>query len=178
MRARSSGILLAAGAMCAAVLIGKQERKDTVQVMPSVDLPRYMGTWYEIARLPAWFQRNCSSNTTAGYSLRPDGRVTVLNQCRMKDGSLKSAQGIARIANKKGPNSKLKVRFFGPFQGDYWILDLDPEYRWAVVGDPHRRYLWVLSRQPQLSAEIFAAIVERAAGQGYDVTRLIMTKQV
>ncbi|HEX8712451.1 MAG TPA: lipocalin family protein [Terracidiphilus sp.] len=177
IRARTSGILLAAGTICAAVMIGKWGRRDAVQVVPSVDLFRYMGTWYEIAHLPAWFQRSCSSNTTASYGLRPDGKVTVLNQCRTRDGKLKSAKGIARVASKKGPNTKLKVSFFGPFAGDYWIIDLDPEYQWAVVGDPHRRYLWILSRQPRLDPETYARVVERAKTQGFDVSRLMRTQQ-
>ena len=147
-----------------------------VQVVPPVDLARYMGKWYEIAHLPAWFQRDCVADTTASYTLRSNGKITVLNECRKANGRLKSAKGIARVASKKGPNTKLKVSFFWPFHGDYWIIDLDPEYRWAVVGDPRRKYLWVLSRQTQLEPVLYARIIGRAKEQGYDVGRLLMTK--
>ena len=135
-----------------------------------------MGKWYEIAHLPAWFQRDCAGDTTATYTLRSDGRISVLNQCRKSDGSVKSATGTAHIASSSGPNTKLKVSFFWPFYGDYWIIDLDPEYRWAVVGHPRRKYLWILSRQPQLDPALYAQILDRAQRQGFDVTRLLITK--
>lgn len=147
-----------------------------VQVVPSVDLARYMGTWYEIAHLPAWFQRRCAGDTTATYTLLPGGKIQVLNQCRMSDGRLKSAKGIARLAGGNGPNTKLKVSFFWPFYGDYWIIDLDPEYQWAVVGHPGRKYLWILNRQTQLDSTLYAQILHRAQQQGFDVTRLLVTK--
>ena len=115
-----------------------------------MDLARYAGKWYEIARLPNRFQRDCAANTTATYTLRPDGKITVVNECRKADGRTKSAKGTARVADPKGPNTKLKVTFFWPFSGNYWIIDLDPEYRWVVVGEPGRDYLWILSREPRL----------------------------
>lgn len=155
---------------------GEMRGLGPVQVVPSVDMARYVGKWYEIAHLPAWFQRDCARDTTATYTLRPDGKVGVLNECRRPDGALKSARGIARLASSKGPNTKLKVRFLWPFYGDYWIIDLDPEYRWAVVGDPRRKYLWILSRQTQLEEALYARIVDRAKAQGYDVGRLINTQ--
>ena len=109
-----------------------------VTVVQSVDLARYAGTWYEIARLPNRFQRDCTSDITATYTLRPDWRITALNECRKANGGLKSAQGRVRVADPKVPNTKLKVSFFWPFSGGYWILDRDPDYRWAVVGTPGR----------------------------------------
>lgn len=151
--------------------------KPPLQVVPSVDLTRYAGKWYEIARLPNRFQRNCADNTTATYTLRPDGKITVLNECRNADGRQKSAKGTARVADAKGPNTKLKVTFFWPFSGNYWIIDLDPEYRWAVVGEPGRDYLWILSRQPQLDAELYRQIVDRAQKQGFDTGKLLKTHQ-
>jgi apolipoprotein D and lipocalin family protein len=126
-----------------------------------VDLSRYAGKWYEIARLPNRFQRDCACNTTATYTLRADGKITVLNECRQADGRQKSAKGTARVADATGLNTKLKV--FWPFSGDYWITDLDPEYRWAVVGEPGRRYLWILSRQPQMDTTLYQQI---ASGRG------------
>lgn len=170
------GVLLVLGAMIAAVQVSAEGRQEPVQVVPSVDLARYVGKWYEIAHLPAWFQRDCTGDTTATYTLRPDGRITVLNQCRKADGKMKSAKGVAKLASKTGPNSKLKVTFFWPFYGDYWILDLDPEYRWAVVGEPNRKYLWILSREPELDRAVYEQLVARAAKQGFDVSRLIATR--
>jgi apolipoprotein D and lipocalin family protein len=177
-KAKKSGILLVAGAICAAVLLRRSKSESAVEVVPRVDLARYMGKWYEIAHLPARFQRDCAKNTTASYALRPDGKVTVLNECRTADGRVKSAKGVARIASRNRPNTKLKVRFFGPFEGDYWIIDLDPEYQWAVVGDPDCKYLWILSRQPWLDSAIYQRLVERAKNQGYDPSRLILTEHV
>jgi apolipoprotein D and lipocalin family protein len=148
-----------------------------LRVVPSVDLSRYAGRWYEIARLPNRFQKACASDTTATYTLRPDGKITVLNECLKADGKLTSATATARVADRNGPNTKLKVTFFWPFSGNYWIIDLDPEYRWAVVGEPKRDYLWVLSRTPQLPDESYVQIVARAKQQGYDVTWLMKTAQ-
>jgi len=147
-----------------------------MQVAPSVDLNRYAGKWYEIARLPNPFQRHCASDTTATYTLRPDGKITVVNACRTAEGRIKSATGTARVASGKGPNTKLKVTFFWPFSGHYWIIDLDPAYRWAVVGEPDRKYLWVLSREPRLDGALYQQILDRAKRQGYDLAALVTTK--
>jgi len=148
-----------------------------LEVVPSVDLNRYAGKWYEIARLPNRFQRDCAGNVTATYTLRPDGKIQVLNQCASTDGKNKSARGTARLVGGKEPNTKLKVSFFWPFSGDYWIIELDPEYRWAVVGEPRRRYLWILSREPQMAVETYQDLLKRAAEKGFDVNRLIRTQQ-
>jgi apolipoprotein D and lipocalin family protein len=148
-----------------------------LEVVPSVDLNRYSGKWYEIARLPNRFQRDCSGNVTATYTLRPDGKIQVLNQCASTDGKNKSARGVARLVGGKEPNTKLKVSFFWPFSGDYWIIDLDPDYRWAVVGEPRRRYLWILSREPQMDEPTYQDILKRAAAKGFDVSQLIRTRQ-
>lgn len=153
------------------------EAKAPLDVVPSVDLARYAGKWYEIARLPNRFQRDCAANTTATYTLRPDGKITVRNECREAGGRQKSATGTARPADAKGPNTKLKVTFFWPFSGDYWIIDLDPEYRWAVVGEPGRRYLWILSREPRMDTALYQQIVERAKQRGFDTGKLLKTSQ-
>ena len=170
-------LLLAAGAipLAAATLAAKD--RPPLRVVPSVDLARYAGKWFEIARLPNWFQRACESGTTATYTVRPDGKVDVVNSCRKKDGSLKSVQGTARSAGANEPNTKLKVTFFWPFSGNYWIIDLDPDYRWAVVGEPGRGYLWVLSRTPQMDQAVYEGILKRASAQGYDLGRLLKTQQ-
>lgn len=148
-----------------------------LQVVPSVDLSRYAGMWHEIARLPNRFQKKCDSSSTATYTLRPDGKITVLNQCRKADGSTARVTGTAKLADPKGPNTKLKVTFFWPFSGDYWILALDPEYRWALVGEPERKYLWILAREPRLDDATYQDIVARAARQGFPVDKLIRTRQ-
>ena len=148
-----------------------------LQTVGAVDLERYLGRWYEIARYPAWFQRNCTA-VTADYSLREDGLVKVVNRCRKGslDGKLKQAKGRAKVVDKE-TNAKLKVSFFGPFWGDYWIIDLDPDYQWAVVGVPSRKYLWILSRTPQMDAALYDEIVGRLRSQGYDPKRLDRTTQ-
>jgi apolipoprotein D and lipocalin family protein len=160
-----------------ALTVGLQAEPAPLTVVPSVDLKRYAGTWYEIARYPNRFQRDCASHTTATYTLRPDGKIAVLNQCRTAEGKTKSARATARLADAKGPNTKLKVTFFWPFSGDYWIVGLDPEYQWAVVGEPKRKYLWILSRNPQLSAETLAGIEALVRDKGFDRTRLLRTPQ-
>ena len=154
--------------------------KTPPEVVPEVDLERYAGRWYEVARLPNRFEEDCAGDVTATYTLRGDGEIDVLNQCREKGGRFKKAEGRARLASKDGPNTKLKVRFapaflrFLPFVwGDYWIIDLAPDYSHAVVGDPGRDYLWVLARSPQMSEEAYRAAVGRAEAQGFDVSRLI-----
>jgi apolipoprotein D and lipocalin family protein len=162
--------------MFTAVPIQAENNQAPMQVVPSVDLAQYAGKWYEIARLPNRFQRDCASDTTATYTLRPDGKITVVNECRKPDGRLKSARGTARVASGKEPNTKLKVTFFWPFSGSYWIIDLDPEYRWAVVGEPDRKYLWILSREPRLDAALYDQILDSAKHQGYDVGPLVKTR--
>jgi apolipoprotein D and lipocalin family protein len=147
-----------------------------------VDLARYAGRWYEIARLPNRFQERCAGDVAATYTLRADGRVTVLNECRKSDGSIAHAEGVARRAEEAGPASRLKVRFapawlsFLPLVwGDYWILELDPDYRHALVGDPSRKYLWILSRTPELDDAEYASLVAAAARKGFDVGGLRRT---
>lgn len=148
-----------------------------LRVVPQLDLKQYAGKWYEVARLPNRFQRMCESNTTATYELRPDGKITVINACRKADGSTTTAKGTAKLLGGANPNSKLKVTFFWPFYGDYWVMDLDPDYRWAVVGGPDRKYLWILSRTPALPDDVYRGLVERATAQGYKLDALIRTRQ-
>lgn len=135
----------------------------------SVDLNRYAGEWFEVEAIPNWFQRGCTGSR-ANYKALADGAIRVVNTC-MRKGRIASIQGTAR-AVPGSRNSKLKVQFFWPFKGDYWVIDLDKDYRWAVVGDPRRKYLWILSRAPQLPAATLGRIRARAAAQGYDVSRL------
>ncbi len=143
-----------------------------LRTVESVDLNRYAGTWYEIAHLPMRYQRNCSE-TTATYSLRGDGRISVLNRCR-KGEKEDQARGVAWPVPGTA-NAQLKVRFVWPFSGDYWIVDLGKDYEYSVVGVPSRKYLWILSRTPEMDPRLLAGIKERAAAQGFDVSRLIYT---
>ena len=150
---------------------------EPLEVVDQVDLDRYLGTWYEIASYPAWFAKNCAG-VTADYSWRDDGKIQVVNRCFKDtlDGKLKEAKGRAKVADPS-TLAKLKVSFFGPFWGDYWVIDLDPDYRWAVVGEPKRKYLWILSRTPQLDKKTLDGILSRLPAQGYDVDRLQWTPQ-
>ncbi|WAC59740.1 lipocalin family protein [Brevundimonas sp. SL130] len=144
----------------------------------AVDLTRYAGRWYEIARYEAGFQRGCEAST-ATYGLRPDGLISVLNTCRQDevDGALRSIEGKAKVIDS-GVNAKLKVSFFGPFYfGNYWVLDHAEDYSWSIVGEPSGRYLWLLSRTPAPSSQVRDTILSRARDLGYDLSLLRMTKQ-
>lgn len=146
-------------------------------VVESVDLARYQGLWYEIARLPQRFQSGCTA-VTAEYTPLANGKIRVLNTCRKGslDGPVKSATGTARVVNSP-QNSKLKVSFFWPFEGDYWILELGENYEYAVVGAPSRESLWILSRTPELPEAQINAILERRVAQGFDIAPMIRTVQ-
>jgi apolipoprotein D and lipocalin family protein len=164
-------------------IIGHPESPSTmVRSVEKVDLGRYVGEWFEIARFPNRFQRRCAGDVRATYAMRADGRIDVVNQCRAADGSLAEARGVARVVDER--SAKLKVRFapavlsFLPFVwGDYWILGLAEDYSWAVVGSPDRGYLWVLSRTPTLDPARYAAALAAARGNGFDVMRLTKTSQ-
>ncbi len=151
------------------------------ETVPAVDLSRYLGTWYEAARLPVAFQdgpRLRCVDVTAVYSPRPDGAVDVVNTCRNAEagGAIRSASAVASVVPGSG-NARLRVAFFWPFHGDYWVIGLDPEYRWAVVGAPSRRVLWVLSRTTAMAEADYARAVDIARRQGFEVGRLIRTEQ-
>jgi len=148
-----------------------------LETVAKVDLERYLGTWYEIAAIPQRFQRDCVA-TTATYAKRDDGDIAVLNQCQEKtlDGRVKQARGRAWVDDHE-TNAKLKVQFFWPFWGRYWIIELDPDYRYAVVGHPSRNYLWILSRTPRLAEAVYQALMQRIAAQGYDTSRIVRTVQ-
>ncbi len=165
-------LALAAGMFLPAATPLAAKDLPPLRVAPNVDLARYAGKWYEISRLPNWFERACVSDTTATYTLRPDGKVHVLNTCRKSDGTMKSAKGTARTIDGE-PNTKLKVTFFWPFSGDYWIVDLDPDYQWVLVGEPKRNYLWILARTPKLDQALYERILKRASEEHFEVARLI-----
>ena len=153
---------------------GIAERKSDLEVVGAVDLSRYAGRWYEIARLPNRFEKKCADSVTATYNLRSDGQVEVVNRCRKVNGTYTTAKGKAKIVDKK-TNAKLKVTFFWPFYGDYWILDLGPNYEYAVVGAPNRDYLWILSRTPQLDEQVYQSLVAKMETRGFETQRMIRT---
>jgi len=171
---RPLGVLAIVAA--AAVSAGCNSVNLPLEVVDSVDLERYAGKWYEIARYPNSFERNCVG-VTADYTIRNDGRIDVLNTCYEGnlDGRARTIAGTARSVDES--NAKLKVTFFWPFEGDYWIMDLAEDYTYAVVGDPGRTFLWILSRTPELDADTLDGILEWLPSQGFDPERLIMVEQ-
>jgi apolipoprotein D and lipocalin family protein len=179
---RSGSMRARLGLMVLCLTLGACAGVDSRGDLPtvaSVDLSRYAGTWYEIARLPMWFQRHCV-DSKATYSSRPDGAIGVRNECVTDTGGIEQAEGVATVVDTK-TNARLTVvfdnwfaRLFGSSrEGNYWILDLDPEYQTAMVGTPDRRFLWILSRPPQLDEVTYRRLVERAQQLGYPVLDLI-----
>ena len=166
------GVIVATALAGVAPVAGKSE----LEVVRSVDLARYAGRWYEIARLPNRFEKKCVDSVTATYTLRSDGRVDVVNRCRKANGEYSTAKGKAKVVDK-GTNAKLKVTFFWPFYGDYWILDLGSNYEYAVVGSPNRDYLWILSRTPQLDEQLYQSLIAKMATRGFETDRMIRTSQ-
>ncbi|MCX6255349.1 MAG: lipocalin family protein [Bacteroidia bacterium] len=146
-------------------------------VVATVDLNRYKGTWYEIARLPNSFERKlkCASAT---YTLRDDGKITVLNKGNYITDPQKTntAKGVAWVPDKKSP-AKLKVQFFWPFSGNYWIMYLDKDYRYVLVGDPSLKYLWILSREKKMDETTYKMLLQKAIDNGYDVKPIIRVEQ-
>ncbi|MFZ4055827.1 MAG: lipocalin family protein [Polynucleobacter sp.] len=156
---------------------------QAVKTIPSIDVARYLGTWYEIAKFPNWFQRKCLSGTNANYQLKEDGNVKVTNRCKVEGGEMAQAIGTARqIGGATSP--KLEVRFAPdwlailPFVwGDYWVIDLDPQYQLAAVSDPRREYLWILSRTPKVNQKSYDDLLQRLVAQQFDLTQLSFTPQ-
>lgn len=149
----------------------------------ALDVPRYMGTWYEVAKFPAWFQKKCVADTRAEYNLQPGGNVQVINLCSQENGGMKEAVGSARQIGDK-TSSKLEVRFapawlsFLPaVWGDYWVIDLDPDYQLAAVSEPKREYLWILSRTTKVDSAAYDALLGRLTRKGFDFHRLEKTLQ-
>lgn len=164
-------------ATVAVLAVGCGTNLAPLPVVSDVDIQRYAGLWYEIASYPAPFQKGCTA-TTAEYTVMDDGTVRVLNRCNDGDldGPVRSIEGQARVVDMD-TNAKLKVSFFWPFEGDYWIIDLDENYEWAVIGEPRRQFLWILSRTPQMDPAVFDGIVSRLPELGYDPAKLEMTLQ-
>ena len=145
------------------------------QPAKAVELSRYLGRWYEVARYEQGFQKDCDG-VTADYALRDDGGISVINTCRKPDGKIKQAKGKAKVVDT-ATGAKLKVSFFGPFYGDYWVLDHADDYSWSIVGEGSGKYLWLLTREAQPGQAKIDMLSGRARAMGYDTTMLRMTKQ-
>ena len=171
--------LVVALALSGAGMAAGQESVGAARAIATLDLERYAGLWHEIARFPNRFQDRCASNVTATYELRGDSTIRVINRCRTAKGDSVRAEGRARLADRHGPASRLKVRFapailsFVPgVWADYWVREVTDDYRAALVGTPDRRYLWVLSREPELDQATYDRLLETAAAQGFEVARI------
>jgi len=166
-----------------AIMMPSAQAAEPLQPIAALTVPRYMGVWYEIARFPNDFQKKCIGDTTATYSLQEDGRVKVVNRCRIAEGKTDVADGMARqLGGATSP--KLKVRFapailsFIPMVwGDYWVIDLDDKYQLSAVSEPKREFLWILSRTPQVDPAEYEALLTRLTAQGLDVSKLVRTPQ-
>jgi apolipoprotein D and lipocalin family protein len=170
------------GALLALSLLAPACATD-VKTVDTVDLQRYLGKWHEIAAIPQFFQRKCVRDTTAEYSALESGDIRVDNTCTRDDGNREKVEGRAR-RSEPAATSKLEVSFlklFGEYRfwagGDYWIIELDPNYQWVVVGHPSRRYGWVLARKQSLPVANIAEIIGRIKAQGYDACEFIVTPQ-
>ncbi|GAB4186431.1 MAG: lipocalin family protein [Wenzhouxiangellaceae bacterium] len=170
-----------AAALCGLLAPVVMAQDETPATVAQVDLKRYTGTWYEIAKIPNRFQDQCVGNTTASYQLRDDGRIDVINRCLDEDGEYDQAKGVARVVDSE-TNARLEVSFVSLlgwhlFWGDYWIIGLAEDYRYAVIGHPQREYGWILSRQPQLTPSDRAHIDALLRNAGYDPQHFEATPQ-
>lgn len=177
---KNTKLWIGAGAAALAgtfILNSRTKSHPPLETVPEVDLERYEGRWYEIARLPQRFEKGCHC-VYAEYTLNPEGYVEVRNACYKGglDGELDVAKGKA-FPVEGSQNSKLKVQFFWPFKGDYWILELASDYKYALVGTPDRESLWLLSRTPELSDDVYDRFVQQASKKGFPVERLLKTDQ-
>lgn len=157
-------------------LFGCSNKTTTVKTVDFVDINKYSGKWYEIASFPQSFQKGCH-NTTAVYSPGPDGNIIVENRCNKDSltGKESYIKGKAFVVPNSG-NARLKVQFFWPFKGDYWIIDLAEDYAYAAVGSPNKKYLWILSRKNVMDEETYAQLLKKLQGMGFDINRLQKTK--
>lgn len=170
--------LVCAALLAASTAVAADPAAAPLETVATLDLPRYMGTWYEVAKFPNRFQRQCAGPASAEYRLLPGGTVQVVNRCPLADGQVDQVVGEARRIGPEG-SPKLEVRFapawlsWLPFVwGNYWVVDLDAAYQLAVVSEPKREYLWVLSRQPAVAPEVWDALLARLRQQGFDLAKL------
>jgi apolipoprotein D and lipocalin family protein len=173
---RKRNLILLGGLVGAAAGWALANSRAPLETVSRVDLNRYLGRWYEIARYPNSFERKCARDVTAEYSIKPDGNIRVVNSCVTSSGSITRSVGTAKTVDRS-TNAKLKVTFFWPFYGKYWIIDLGSDYDYAVVGEPSRKFLWILSRTPQMSNDLYLRITAQLASKGYDASKLMRTGQ-
>lgn len=160
--------------LCTAFLLVTPSLASEVQSVNAVDLKLYSGVWYEIAALPSPFQPQNCTGTTATYTANTDGSIKVWNQCYQPTAA--GVDTLLRIEGRAVPvnaaNSQLKVYFFGPFGGDYWIIDIDDNYQTALVGSPNHRFLWILHREPTLDTQTYEVLLKKAKAQGFDTQKM------
>lgn len=174
MRMRNIVVLASLiGATAGVIVAASEPQLETVR---RVDLDRYVGLWFEIARYPNWFERKCDRDVTAEYSIKENGKIRVVNACITRTGKIERSEGTAKVVDAS-TNAKLKVTFFWPFYGKYWIIDLGDEYEYAVVGEPSRQYLWILSRTPVMQDLVYENILHQLTAKGYEPQKLVMTTQ-
>lgn len=168
--------------LCLMLCPALAQTQTDLELVEALDLERYQGLWHEIARLPNEFQDQCVGDVTAEYTLLESGKVEVINRCRLEDGSIDQANGLARRPDPSRP-AALKVRFAPrwlsllPFVwGDYQVFALDDDYQWALVGDPSREYLWMLARTPRIDPALYQDLIEQAAAQGFDTQAIVQTE--
>lgn len=170
--------VLAAALAVSAPARTEVESQEPLRAVPALDVSRYTGTWHELARLPVEHEQDCVRAITATYTLRPDGRLDLRNECTRADGERETVTGVARPGDGPG---KFEVRFAPawlaplPFVwDDYWVIAIDDEYRWAIVGEPDREFLWILSREPTVDERTLEDLKGRARMLGYDLEQLIV----
>lgn len=174
--------LLVSGFLFLCLMVRPALAQTDLELVEALDLERYQGVWYEIARLPNEFQDQCVGDVTAEYTLLESGKVEVINRCRLEDGSIDQANGLARRPDPDRP-AALEVRFAPrwlsllPFVwGEYQVFALDDDYQWALVGDPSREYLWMLARTPRIDSALYQDLIEQAAAQGFDTQAIVNTE--
>lgn len=175
-------VLIFGCCFCASPSFSQVANGSNLQSIESLDLQRYLGQWYEVAKFPNWFQKKCKTDTKAYYALSPNGRVQVLNSCRMEGGKVTEAMGEAVLVGE-AKSAKLKVRFapewlsFLPWVwGDYWVVDLDDAYQLAAISEPRREYLWILSRSPEPGDKALNELMLRLIAKGFDLSPLERTQ--
>ena len=163
--------------------IKTQVLMEPLTVIEALDVSRYMGTWYELAKFPNRFQKKCISNTKAEYSLKKDRSVQVINRCKLENGEMDEAVGVARqVGDATSPIFEVRfapawLSFIPAVWGDYWIIDLDKDYQLVAISEPTRKYLWVLSRKSKVDQETYQRLLVRLANKGFDVSKLDITIQ-
>jgi apolipoprotein D and lipocalin family protein len=173
---RIRNVVVAVGLISAVAGLVLANSEPPLETVRHVDLNRYVGRWFEISRYPNRFERKCDHDVTAEYSIKKDGTVRVVNACISPTGKIKQSEGTAKIVDAS-TNAKLKVTFFWPFYGNYWIIALGDEYEYAVVGEPSRDYLWILSRSPVMQDSVYQHILRQLTDKGYDPRKLVRTNQ-